>query len=298
MSGCMNRVVRQAKSLLISSGCIRNAIVCVNGRRLCFPGISRSNILRTISLDGFESYESEVVTFLKAYPSPVSVFVDGGANIGFYSVLAESYFPKGTRIVAVEPFSENRRYLKNIRKLNGLGFELVEGALDSSGGLLKQMYYPVSAGSSRLSCTASLVNRFKGTEGVFQDLDYSCEEVRTVSLEALCASEGTTLVKLDIEGNELSVLRSSERLLRRSDVDFIIEIMINDSDKNDVFALMTRYGYRGYLITNAGLVRETRPLTFPVPTLKNRTIWKNHFFSKRNEEEVRNLSMKAYGYWV
>lgn len=290
--------LRLAHSTLISSGLIRNTTFVVNNLAITLHDLQRSNILRTIALDGFESYESELVTFIKNYPYHIELFIDGGANIGFYSILTQAYFPSSTAIIAVEPFSENVTYLKEIKSQNGLRFNLVECALDGSDNMSTDLYYPISRDSSQLSSSATLINQFKGTNGVYSTLDYQLEQVKTVSLESLCLDKGPALVKLDIEGNELSVLRASKTLLERKDVDFIIEIMINDEDKEEIFNIMVNHGYCAYLITNAGLVRENRPLTFPFPNRKNRTIWKNHYFTKRDEREIRNISLQLYGYWI
>ena len=284
---------------MIRCGLVRSKSFIVNGLVVTLPNIMRSNILKSIALDGFESYESELVAFLKGYPYPISLFVDGGANIGFYSILVQAYLPSLTRIVAVEPFSENVAYLRRIKELNGLRFELVDRALDGTGEKLKTIFYPTSSNSSKLSCNASLINQFRGTAGIFRHLDCRMEQVKTVSLSSLIEGHNDpALIKLDIEGNELPVLMSSENVLRRDNIDFIVELMINDKDKNDVFKLMVEHGYQAYLITNSGLVREDRPLTFPYPTRKDRTIWKSHFFSKRCYDEIRKLSLNVYGYWI
>ena len=52
------------------------------------------------------------------------------------------------------------------------------------------------------------------------------------------------------------------------------------------------------LFTNAGLVYEERPLTFPKPENKNRTIWKNHFFTKKDITEIKEISEKYFGHWI
>ena len=89
---------------------------------------------------------------------------------------------------------------------------------------------------------------------------------------------------------ELSPILKFSSVLERENVDFIIEIMINDSDKNEVFDLMIEHGYNGYLITNAGLIKESRPLTPPRHDRVDRTLWRNHFFTKKPISEIKNFS--------
>lgn len=74
--------------------------------------------------------------------------------------------------------------------------------------------------------------------------------------------------------------------------------MINDIDKREVFDLMNGHGYTGYLITNAGLIREDRPLTFPRPDRSDRTLWRNHFFTKKPDSEIKKFSIENYGHWI
>ena len=87
-------------------------------------------------------------------------------------------------------------------------------------------------------------------------------------------------------------------MLANSDVDVIVEIGLADEDKKQVYALMLDNGFTSYLLSHAGLVRETRPLTFPFPTRTNRTIWRNHLFTKKSVSEIRGLSLSSYGHWI
>ena len=61
---------------------------------------------------------------------------------------------------------------------------------------------------------------------------------------------------------------------------------------------MEENDYNGFLITNAGLVSESRPLTLPKPDRNNRTLWRNHFFTKKSISEIKKFSIEHYGYWI
>lgn len=124
------------------------------------------------------------------------------------------------------------------------------------------------------------------------------KKVQTITLEDLLQDVEKALVKLDIEGNEFRVMEHSLPLLQDKEIDYVLEMMINDQDKKELFDLMKSYGYNGYLITNAGLVAEDRALTLPYPYVKNRTMWKNHYFTKKNIEDVKAFSLKNYGYFI
>jgi FkbM family methyltransferase len=278
------------------------ARVAVGEKELAFPHASDSAITEALLVSGVNGYEPELVRLVLKYPFPMKTFLDVGANIGFYAALAETSFGPGVSVAAVEPFPNNIAYMEELKKQNSLSFTVYPFAIGEKSGETLPLYVPEDHRSSKFSTSASLRNRFTGSSAVYQGA-YKTMEVKTISLgDLLEKQDGPFLIKLDIEGYELTALRSIESLLRaKDDMDFVIEIMINDEDKQDVFDFMSSCGFSGYLITNAGLVREDRPLTLPYynqNAAQKRTCWKNHYFTKRQMSEIEQFSKSAYGYWV
>lgn len=285
--------------LFIRHGILRNIRVSIKDRSIAFDELHGSNLLKMIAVDGYRAHEDEVVRLIEKYPWTIDKFIDAGANIGFYSILASIFFNKDVKVIAVEPFPDNIRYIKKVMKKNNLNFDLIERALDGESDKELSMFYPIGKGSSKLASSASLINSFKGTKGIFSNLPYKTIPVRTVTLpQVIGDGDSRTLVKLDCEGNELKILKSSRILLERGNVDYIIEMCINDSDKHELYRLMADSGYDAYLISNAGFIKEDRPLTLPYPNIKNRTIWKNHFFTKKEPNLIKKASLDIYGYYV
>jgi len=234
---------------------------------------------------------------IKNYNWDIEYFYDVGSNIGYYPVIVNAYHPS-VSVIAIEPFPLSAEYIDTLKYNNKLSFTLIKKAIDSTSGSIKNFFFPISKSSSKLPGSATLVNSFKGSGGVFDNLPFDTIKVETVTLDDLMrANNSNSLVKLDCEGNEFNILSSSS-ILKRQNIDFIIEIMINDLDKNEVFDLMNGYGYDGYLITNAGLVKESRPLTLPNPDRNDRTLWRNHFFTKKSISEIQNFSIENYGHWI
>lgn len=294
----VNQIKKMIYLRLIKMNIVRQKIFNINGRNVLLTNLNENSLLTHISVNGFDSYENETVTLIKNYPWELGTFLDVGANVGFYSILGELYLSGGVKIVAVEPFPKNIQYIKKIKLLNSLDFDLYEAAIDSSAGH-RSFHYPVGKRVSRLALNAGLINQFKGTSGIFNQLRSKTLQVTTQTLSEIVAPlSGPFLIKLDCERNELPILQSSNSVLNRNDVDFIVEIMINDDDKEECFAIMRKHGFQGFLITNAGLVREDRPITLPNPNRKDRTLWRNHFFSKREISEVKKISEKIYGHWL
>lgn len=298
MHGLRAQLKKKAYDVLIDLRLIRTVEANINGKRVVLKDPWKSSILKDIASFGFESYENELVRFIKHYPWDLSTFIDGGANIGFYSMLCEAYHP-GVEIVALEPFHKNVEYINWVKEANGFSFKRIPKALDSGGDAPKKMYIPAGKNSSELSSSASLLNSFKGTGGIYDHISCETVEVETISLdEVLTLYKAPSLIKLDCEGSELDILASSKKWTGEESVDFIVEMLITDKKKDDLFCLMTRHGYDAYLITNAGLVRENRPLTLPYLSVNNRTLWKNHLFTKKPVEEIERLSLRVYDYFI
>lgn len=248
---------------LMGFGLIRTKTFIVNSKNIVFHDLGNNNLLKGIGINGFESHENETIKLIKKYNWEVDNFFDIGSNIGHYAVIASLYL-ENVDVVAVEPFPLNAEYIDKLKVNNNLSFSLVKKAVDSTTGETKDFYFPISKNSSKLPASGTLINSFKGSGGVYNDLPFNVVQVETITLDDLTK---------DNKGS------------------FLIKIMINDKDKNDVFNLMSEHGYNGFLITNAGLVRESRPLTMPRPNRSDRTLWRNHFFSKNQLMKLKNFQL-------
>jgi FkbM family methyltransferase len=283
--------------VFINYGIVRNKYFQVNDKKILFHSLRKNNLLKNICIYGFESHENEVIKLIKNYHWDLDYFFDIGSNIGHYAAIACAYHKK-SEVIAVEPFPLNAEYIRQLKNNNDMKFTIVQRAVDSISDQEKTFYFPISKGSSKLPATGTLINSFKGSGGIFNSLPFKTVEVKTISLDDLVQScNGNALIKIDCEGNEFNILNGSATILK-DNVDFIVEIMINDNDKNELFTLMEDNGYNGYLITNAGLVKENRPLTLPKPDRNDRTLWRNHFFTKKSVSEIKKFSIEHYGYWI
>ena len=88
-------------------------------------------------------------------------------------------------------------------------------------------------------------------------------------------------------------MSGGNNVLQNTDVDFIIEFLINSKNNFDIFNKFKSYGFDLYLITHGALVKEDRPLTLANPD--GGTLWMNHFATKRPVGEVEELSKAIYG---
>jgi len=128
------------------------------------------------------------------------VVFDIGANVGFYTLLAAArVMPRG-KVVAFEPLGQNARFIHRHLRINNIDrVQVIEAAVGETNGTVRFKRHASSA-MGRVSEDGSLV-------------------VEQVSLDELCDARtipDPTLIKIDVEGGELSVLRGAARMLQRA----------------------------------------------------------------------------------
>jgi FkbM family methyltransferase len=155
----------------------------------------------SLLLDRGFVYEGEIERFLRSVADVDYSFIDGGANFGFWSVLASSR-PFGAHpVIAIEAASVNAAKLRRNAELNGGRFKILHRALGATTG------NKVWLGGAKHE--AFRVEEANGGVG---------ESVEMVSLDSLLdqglVSAGQRLIiKLDVEGMEIEAARGGERLL-------------------------------------------------------------------------------------
>ncbi|MEZ4595202.1 MAG: FkbM family methyltransferase [Chloroflexota bacterium] len=145
------------------------------------------------------SYETHVTEAIRPYLQPGIVFVDVGANIGYYTLLAASRLGPTGKIFAFEPGSANCALLQKSVAHNGFG--------------IVQLFPNAVADTTR---TVGL--RMDDSNGVIEATNPSeaMEMVTAVPLdEALADQPRIDVIKMDIEGAEGLALRGAIQLLRQ-----------------------------------------------------------------------------------
>jgi FkbM family methyltransferase len=145
-------------------------------------------------------WQRQVTAFITGYLRPGDVFVDVGANIGYFTVYAGLCVGNAGQVHAIEPAAENLRLLEANVSLNGLSNVTVHSvAVSNRGGEAPLFRAGFNSGAH------SMVQKDGLTEG---------PRVPVVRLDALLAGERPpTLIKIDVQGAEFQVLESMTRLL-------------------------------------------------------------------------------------
>jgi FkbM family methyltransferase len=147
------------------------------------------------------TYEPHKVAAVQRLLAAGGTFVDVGANKGDFSLIAARTAGPEGRVIAFEPVPENANWARKSVELNGYpNVELLEVALSDSEGEAEMHL-------GKRSGWHSLVSR-----PVKQDKI----AVRTRTLDAVLAERGSPAVdmlKIDVEGAELAVLRGARQTL-------------------------------------------------------------------------------------
>ncbi|HYM33943.1 MAG TPA: FkbM family methyltransferase [Steroidobacteraceae bacterium] len=148
-------------------------------------------------------------------PLELRTIVDIGANIGQFSLLARALFPRA-KIFAFEP--QEGPAAKYRRFFHADGAVLYRSAIGSNSGIAPMYISRRHDSSSFLPVTPAMPELFPGTEIVRTD------SVPIAPLrEFLSPTDivGPALLKIDVQGAELDVLRGCEDLLEKFDLLYI-----------------------------------------------------------------------------
>lgn len=124
------------------------------------------------------------------------LFVDVGANVGTYTVLAATI---GAKSIAIEPIEKAFFHLKLNLRVNAF-----DGFVDA-----RQIGVASTGGTRRFTNQLDTVNHLLREGEICSD---SCEVV-VETLDDVVGNENPTLIKIDVEGAEREVLAGAERVL-------------------------------------------------------------------------------------
>jgi FkbM family methyltransferase len=174
------------------------AVVTVDGRTRLMARPHQFSAVWTI-YDGVHEWEE--LQFCLRYLRPGDHFVDVGANVGVFSTLVGTRIP-GVRITAVEPFPPVREDLLANLALNELSSDVVDVVASALSDEAGEATFEV--------LDRDVLNRLApeseggATTGI---------TVPVTTLDALVGDDPPALIKIDVEGSELLVMKGARRLL-------------------------------------------------------------------------------------
>jgi FkbM family methyltransferase len=250
---------------------IRVADPLQSDRQFVFPADNR-HIRKRASKIG--SKEPGTVSWLHKTLRADDVFYDIGANVGIYSVFAAARISRG-RVYSFEPHAGNFEVLLRSICLNNMADRIapLSVALDAQSGCIDFAYHELRAGSTGSQLATSPL-------AVAQDHAAVVELKSTQAIDSMLAAgqiEPATVIKIDVDGAELNILRGMERLLAARSVRSL-QVEIDPPQNDAIRAWLDQQGYRavqthlsraGQRFVDGGGAAATYPWNVifePVPT--------------------------------
>ncbi len=222
---------------------------------------------------GILNYENRGVSgekrFLQDYlrPKNHSIVVDVGANIGEYAKMVIEIQPTAT-VYAIEPHPVT--FVKLQQNADANKFRAFNFACDAHGGQITLYDYAENDGSEHASVFKEAIMEFYHKEPV-------AHVVTLMTLDDFMIQntiEKIDLLKIDVEGNELNVLKGCTRAIGEGKIN-VIHFEFNEMNIlsrtyfKDFITALPEYVFFRMLPSGLKPMREYRPLTHEIFAFQN-----------------------------
>lgn len=164
------------------------------------------------------------------------IFVDIGANVGYYSLKFSSIIGKSGKIIAIEPDIDTFEILKQNCELNNFrNIETLNLAVSDTDGFLTLYRNEKHSGKSSLFLNSNETNSIK---------------IPTKTLDNLLKDrfEKIDFVKIDTEGAELSILKGASNILKITNkilIELHEEILLNNhQDPEEIITILKNNNFK------------------------------------------------------
>jgi FkbM family methyltransferase len=177
-----------------------------------------------------------------------SIFIDAGANFGLFSILNSSAIVSG-KIFAFEPVPKTLSYLRKNVALNKLSAKI----------------RPQGAALSDKDGTAYITTNKFGGNHITSVRNKNSVRIKTLKLDTFCRDmniSGIDIIKADVEGAELLLLRGGEKTISRDKPVLVLEAQENwmrrfNYTPKELFDFLHSKGYSYKLILKDRLSEGT-----------------------------------------
>ena len=193
----------------------------------------------------FGVWEPNLTRWIGDRLRPGDTFVDVGANIGYFTLLASKLVGPGGRVVAIEALGETfARLEENLARNRCANVRALNVAAAESEGVLRAYQGPES---------------HTGLATVVEDFGHRLEgEVAAAPLDSLLSDAeiaSARMIKVDVEGSELGVARGLAAALDRARPDLEVVVELHPwplghlgHSASDVIDVMAASGFHPYAL--------------------------------------------------
>jgi FkbM family methyltransferase len=207
-----------------------------------FVRLNEMGVSRPILMD---DYETAAVQLFESLVKPGDRVFDIGANIGFHTMVLSKLVGPDGEVWAFEPV--NYLYRALLQSISENGFESrchpFNCALsdETGSGIIRHMAHTANFGGAHLTETQA-------------DDGHSYDRVETRTLTEFLSDKPCSLIKIDVEGAEMKVLRGATELLRRDRPKLFVELFnaqlkqVSRCSATDMIRYLSTLGYRCFTI--------------------------------------------------
>ena len=196
-------------------------------------------------------YEKELRDLLKQIVKPNDVFIDIGANIGYFSLLIAHHFPSA-KVISFEPVADPFKKMNENISLNNIENIITVNAAAGEVNEEKELF--VSAPDNLGMSSFQQPENYSGYK----------EIVKVVSIDEWFKRSGLSkidIVKLDIEGSELAALRGMKEVLQNCRPLLIVEINPETLSMFNlkpfyIYDYLEQHGFKRFLILENGMLKQ------------------------------------------
>jgi FkbM family methyltransferase len=172
-----------------------------------------------VAKGGWDAFEQPMPSYFFAWVRmQPGIIIDGGANTGFYSLLAASA-SADNRTLAFEPDPVVYRLLRANIDANSLESVIAAEAVALSGEQGVAPLYVPAQDHGLVETSSSLESRFKPRY-------YEILDVRTITIDGLnVAEQRVSVIKIDVAGHECAVLAGAADTVARHRPVIFVEIL-------------------------------------------------------------------------
>lgn len=194
-----------------------------------------------------ENYEPELV-YLQNLLAPGSTFIDVGANLGIYTLVASRLVGNSGRVIAFEPSMQSFPLLQKNAALNDLtNICALPAALSEKAGTVRLYQAPCCPSGNSLAHHPSFPESF----------EYVVTETLDDVLRRIPARR-VDVIKMDVQGAEELVLRGARRVVASTNPVIIFEFWPDGASllglsPYGAWNLLAGLGYRFFTVCSASI---------------------------------------------
>jgi FkbM family methyltransferase len=221
-----------------------------------FFGVQMKTLLPAgtdVLLNGIKSHDSEIrlTKFLVQHLKAGDTFIDVGAHYGYYALLASTLTGDHGHVHAIEASAHSFELLK-ANTIHIKNIKAYHNAAGESPGEIVFYEYP-----GPLAEYNTIIEGAYTDKKWFKNVKQTINRVQTILLDDLINANqiNKAIIKIDVEGGELAVIKGLVLSLQQSDLTIVMEYLISDdqsSPHHQAVSLMVANGYQAHAIDQQG----------------------------------------------